>query len=191
MSWQTLRDAIHASIVEASGLPVGQVVWKFQDVGQPPMDYIAVAVGSSGSPGQDGVSSHTDLTRAAGQEVELRVEGLREITIGLEVFTVATAGEDDALDRAELIRSKLRLPAARDLLGAAGISPLEIGQVGYAPSIVAAGFRGRATLDIRCLAPARAASEFTGYIKTAAGTLSTSGGGIAGTNERDFNLGDV
>lgn len=185
MAWTDLRDAMHAAIVKASGLATGKVIWKFQNAAQPAMDYIAMTVSPASNPGQDGLVSSTDLMRPAGQEIKLAVRGFREVTLELEVFTATIADSSDAMALAEKIRSALRLPSVRDVLAAVGASPFDIGPTQYLPEIVAVGFRGRATLPIRCFVPAQDAADFTGYIASVHGTL-TAKGGVGGDITRSF-----
>lgn len=185
--WTALRDAMHAGIVAASGLDASRVIWKFQQGGQPEVAYIAITVSGTSNPGQDGLLPSTDLDRPAGQEVELAVVGFRECTLGLEIFTPSVADDSDALALGERIRTKLRLPSVRDGLGAAGISPFDVGGVQYVPSVVNTTFRGRGLLDIRCYVPAEPLADFVGFIASVGGTVKTSGGGVAGTNTRTFS----
>ncbi len=173
MGWRQLQDGIQAAIVKASGLADDRVIWAYQDAGQQPLTYVSVAISSSLNPGQDGLLSSYDANRPAGQEIKLQVVGYREITIALEVFTAAVADDDDAENVAEKIRTSLLLPSVRDLLTAVAVSPIDTGPVQYAPAIVAAGFRGRATLDIRANAPAPDVFDLTGYIATVTGTITT------------------
>lgn len=186
MAWTELRDAMQAAIVKASGLATGKVIWKYQSADQPAMDYIAMTISPASNPGQDGLVSSTDLGRPAGQEIKLEVRGFREVTLELEVFTATLADSTDALALAEKIRSALRLPSVRDGLAAVGASAFDVGPTQYLPEIVAVGFRGRATLPIRCFVPAQDAADLTGYIATVSGTLTAKGGGTGGTITRPF-----
>lgn len=193
MSWTTLRDGIQAAVVAATQLPADKVVWKDQDVGQPALPYAAVQVSASDNPGQDGIVPSTDLTRPAGKEVELKVVGLREITIAVEVYVSmkddagsAIIGEGDALDVADRAATSLLLPSVRDLLTAVAVSPLEVGPVQYVPTLVSAGFRGRATFEVRANAPAQDVSDFVGYIASCSGTLTYRSG--EDPTERTFEV---
>ena len=92
-----------------------------------------------------------------------------------------------ALALGERIRSAFRLPTIMAKLSAQGVSPLEVGNVGYLPTIVAVGFRGRGTVDVRCLAPAQAASDLIGYFNRVSGTT-TIAGGVGGPTTTPYSV---
>ncbi len=177
-TWPQIRAAIQSAIASASGLASGKVIWKFQDGPQPALDYVALHLSPLRTIGRDGINASTDLDRTAGQEIELRVGGLREMVLSVEVFTAAVADGSDALARGETIRTALSLPTVRDVLGAVGVVPFDPGPVQYTPAIAAAGFRGRGLVEIRCSLPAPAAVEYLGYIDTVNGTHTTTGGAL-------------
>lgn len=193
MSWANVEAAIQAAIVSASGLADGQVFWEHQDAPQPPLDdthplMVSMSLGSIIGLGIDMVSHNYDGARPAGQEVQLVVEGQREATLQLQVFsaaTVDTVSKATARACAEQIRGMLRLPTARDLMAAQDVVPFDPGTVGWVPQVVGIGFRGRATLDIRCYVPLQALVEYTTYVSTISGTV-TAKGGRAGDIMRPF-----
>ena len=183
---------MHAAIVRASGLGADRVLWKFQQANQPPLPYIALSVSALSNPGQDGLQATTDPllgqpgARPPGEEIMLEILGMRECVLGLEIFTESVADDDDALALADRVGTALILPTVRELLSAARIAPLDVGDPQFVPEIVSVKFRGRALLDIRCLVPAAPLFEFVGYIARVLGTLETTGGGVPGTNARSF-----
>lgn len=190
ITWPIILDAMHAAIIAASKLPDGQVIWKGQNVGAPEESYVAMSLGPVLEVGQDGEVDKTDLSRPAGEEVELEMLGSREVALQLEVFTAATVptvGAEDALTIAERVRTRLRLSSIRRPLAEATVSPFGIGQVQHLPAIEAAGFRGRALLDVRCYlsVPLDDAKEYTGYIARVNGTVTASGDG-SGTVTKNF-----
>lgn len=182
MSWASLRDAMVAAVQTASGLDAQHIIWADQSATQPTGSYISLSLSSAENPGQDGVVESTDLTRPTGQEVQIAVVGFREVVLQLEIFTdavVSSGSAADALDLAETIRSALRLPTVRETAAAVGLSFLDLAApVQYVPTVVAVGFRGRATLDLHCNVPATDAAEYAGYIAEVDGTMTVHGGNV-------------
>lgn len=188
MSWQAIEDAIQVAIAAAAGVPSDRVIWEYQNSNQPLLDYIAIALGGVlAEVGQDGLETSTDLARPAGQEIAIDVIGVREAQLQVVAFSTATVGDGAARAIAEKVRTSLRLPSIRDALAAVGVSVFDHGSVSYVPEIVAIGFRGRSTLDMRCYLLAPTAREYLGYIASAGGVLSTKGGGVPGTNNRAWS----
>lgn len=187
ITWTQTRDAIHAAIVSASGLAASKVVWGFQDVDERALDYVSMSLGASTTVGQDWIRANYDAGRP-GNEFELSTQGTREVALQLQVFssaTVSATGAVDALERAERVKGCLRLPTTRALLDAVAVVPFDPGPVQYVPEVVQVGFRGRATLDVRCYMPAPVFAEYTTYIATISGTISVDGGAGPAT-EIDF-----
>ena len=175
MGWTEIHNAVQAAVVRASGLPTGRVIWKYQNANAPVLDYIAMRFSSVKSKGLDYIKTDLDLLRPAGQEYKLSVKGTRETTLEVEAFTATTADSADALGLAELVKSALLLPSVRNLLTAVELSPFDPSDVNYIPDVPSIGFRGRATLSIRCYVPAVLAAEFVGYIATFQGTVTIKG----------------
>lgn len=174
-TWAELADAIQSAIAGASGLTT---IWKDQNADAPVVDYVTLELGSLAPVGQDYVTTSTDLGQPKGQEVALTVGGLREVALQIEVFssaTVESVGAASARQTADFIATRLRLPTARTTLAWAGVSILAPGPVNYVPEIVGLGFRGRASLDVRCLMPARPLVERVAYIASFGGTARVSG----------------
>jgi len=102
-----------------------------------------------------------------GGEVEVTLGGTREVALQLEVYSsalVEQVAQVTALERCTALVGRLRLPATRNALAAVGLVPFDPGPVAWVPTIVAAGFRGRATCDVRCRMPAQALREWVAYI---------------------------
>jgi hypothetical protein len=188
MSWAAVRDAIQGVIVTASGLAASQVIWQYQSANEPPMDdahgnaYIALSLSSPIGIGIDGIVATTDLSRPAGQEIKLAVNGVREITLTIEVYTnavVSSAIEADALEIAERIRTSFTLPSIMDALAAVQVATFDTQQpVQYVPAVVAVAFRGRAVYEVRCYLPAPAVADYIGYIAKATGTITAHGSNV-------------
>lgn len=139
-------------------------------------------VASNGNAYQCTTGGETAAGPPAGKEIQLQVQGYREVTLSIEVFTETLVSSDDSRDAlgiVEQIRSALTLPSIVDRLSSQGVSTIDLSAPAtYVPEIVSIGFRGRAVLDVRCYVPAVAATEYTGYIAQVNGTLTAHGGAI-------------
>jgi len=173
--WALVRDAIVQAMIRASGLDESHVLWAYQNTNQPTDDYIDLSISGSENPCQDAIVATTDLTRPAGEEIQLATQGFREVVLSVEVYTKTTVTSDEELDAlaiAERIRSAIILPTLRDRALKFGVSFFDsFGAAQYLPKLISTGFRGFALLHIRMFIPAVAAVEYTGYINTVNGTV--------------------
>jgi hypothetical protein len=187
ITWQIVQDAIVAAMAAASGLDQSRILWAFQPIGEPQLDdpidggggnttYLKLSLPTILKLGQDWVQTTYDGTRPAGQEIAAQPTGFRELPLELQVFTSSTADGNAAIFVAEQIGTAMILPSIADPLAAVGVTVFDPGPVNYAPSVVGANFRGRATCTLRMYAPAIAVAQLYGYIAEAAGTLSLTGG---------------
>jgi hypothetical protein len=170
-SWLFVMDTLQRAVAQGSNLAANQVVWKWQNAGARPQDYIVISVGALQTMGQDWVETNTDLARPNGQEVQALVRGVREMPFEIEAFTTATADPNAAIFLAEQVRTSLLLPSIRSMLDLAEVSPFDPGPVQYVPEVVAVRFRGRATCTVRCYVPAPVVVEYVGYIAHVNGTV--------------------
>lgn len=189
-TWDQIAAAIQAQLTTASGLSSGSVIWKYQNAGAPALPYMALALGGIIEIGQGFVSESTNLARPAGQEIELKVGGQREVTLAVEVFTSPTVPTGTAaMAIADKARTALRAPTIRAALRAVGFVPFDPGPVQYAPDVADVGFRGRATCSIRCSMPAQNVVEYVGYIARVSGTATVHGGVVDPITEPfDFTI---
>jgi hypothetical protein len=183
-TWATTRDAIQGAIVAASGIPADAVLWKYQDAGQPPLPYIALALGRARGVGRDAIVEDYDAARPAGQEIRRRLVGLREVVLSLECYTADTVSGDappgallplvDSEELCERIRSSFALPSMQDRLWSVDVSVFDIeGSIQTLPTIALGlgSFRGRSVLDLRCYMPAPALAEYVGIISQVTTTI--------------------
>jgi hypothetical protein len=189
--WTKTQDAITQAVILASGLDESRVIWAHLNKNAPKDAYIDMSLAGSENPGQDGVATTTDLARPPGKEVKIEVYGFRETNLQIEVFTDAVVTDDDlGLDAhalAEKMRSAFSLPSVNDRALDAGVSFFDIsGPISYQPTIVRAGFRGRAIWNVRCFIPAIAAWEYTTYIEHVRGTVTARNGVVDA--ERPFTV---
>ncbi len=119
----------------------------------------------------------------AGQEVTIQIGGVQELPLQLEIWSAALVEQVSmvaALTRLNTLVTKLWLPGARDILKSVGVTPFDAGAVQWVPSVVSAGFRGRATCDVMCRIPSRALTEYAGFVASLTVNYNA-GDGIAGT----------
>jgi len=144
--------------------------------------YVCTQAGTSGGSGPTGTGTGiVDGTCLwdyvePGSEIAETLLGLREVALQLEGFTgssssianpaagLVEAGGVTARALLDKVGIKLWMPSIRAALAAVGVTPFDKGTVGWIPDVVSTGFRGRATLDVRCYMPARAVAEYTAYI---------------------------
>jgi hypothetical protein len=169
MSWEDIENAMQAAVAEASGFDARKVYWSYQDYNEKGGDYAVITFGGGAEVGQDFIQSSTDLTRPNGQEILRQVVGTREVPFLVEVFTAATDGGSAARHVAEIIRGKMKLGSIRARVRRAHVSPFDSSDVGWVPDILAAKFRGRATVTLRCYVPLLDCYEYVGYIARVTG----------------------
>lgn len=166
------RAAIEAAVYEfiagvAAPLGLADIRWADQNAGEPQGNFITLRLGDLVPHGQDALVDATDLTRAAGQEIELRVRGERDLTVSVQCWTTATVDAGTAADVLDDVQASLSLPTRRAILTAAGLYPFEVGPVQNLSALEEEGsdFIGRALLEFHCHV-ATSISEFAGYIAT-------------------------
>jgi hypothetical protein len=188
MSWDDVGDAIQAAIVRASGLGAGQVIWKGQNRSQLATDYVTLQLGGPITLGIDYIQTSTDLSRPAGQEIELRARGRREYPLEVECFTTQaiSARSNSALELCSRLLLALTLPSVRAILTAQDVSPFDPGTPQWIPDVPSTRFRGRAVATVRCYMPPPTAVEYVGYIERMSGTV-TMHGGVNGDSVQSFD----
>lgn len=173
MAWADIRDAVQAAVVLGSGLAASAVMWKWQDVNQPQVPYIALSLGNKIGVGLDGVKETYDASRPAGKEFKRTTFGIRETNLVIEAYTPGTVSNGDSMDSEELleqIRSTFYLDGPLNLLAAQHVSTFDLMRpIQTLPTLVTVGFRGRSVLEIGCYVPAPAVSEYAGYIAKVSG----------------------
>lgn len=183
-----IEDALHAWVVASSTYAPDKVLWASQDMPRPLDDYLLLKMGDQTTDGAfDAVEDFTDLTRPAGQEVELRVEGWREFTLTLQAFTHATQGPTTATEVLTRVQLALGLPSIREALAAAAnLGPsFDRGTVSSVPQILGTSrFEARGTVDIGFYREVEA-SDYIGYVAEVqgAGTIT----GVKGSGLVDFD----
>lgn len=168
IAWATLEDAVRTWVVNATALGADRVYFSEQDL---PVSEIAprisIRLGDLVQIGQDGFHTSYDPLQPAGQEIEVKAAGMRELVVDLQAFAPTTVGAGvTARSLLALAQAALSLPSVRTLLNDAGLGLLEQGTVQRVPQPRQAMWEDRATLSVRfCVA--QSVSERIGYIDTA------------------------
>lgn len=177
MSWDDVGNALVAGVKAAANLPDSRVIWKQQNYNAPPHSYITLAMPSILEKGQDWIEENTDITRPRGQEVEIRVKGIREVPLELELFTdegVAGGGHSAIVKMVDLT-ARFKLPSVREIFSAQGISLFDVGKINWIPDVPGTTFRGRAVCTIRMYLPLPSVAEYVGFIERVIGSFVSEG----------------
>lgn len=174
MSWEDIENAAQKAVALASGYATDQVIWSYQNFNAPTLDYIVLTFGGDIQVGQDWIRITQDLTRT-NEEIKLDVNGVRETSLTVEVFTTDVYGNGAARRIAEQVRTKMLLDGIRHGMRKAGLTPFDSGPVQWVPDIPTANFRGRAVVDLRCYTPVQNCYEYVGYIARVRGHIFPSG----------------
>ena len=168
-TWGAIEDALFDFIVAATGLAPGQVTKSEQDGNAPSSAGAAVtfALGDVLSKGVDGVE--TSAVDETAKTITREATGAKELMVTFRGYSALANGDESA----RALLSKLQLAAAnetnRDLLNAAGLGILDVGDVQALPRIENSGWQGNAVLEWRtCVL--QTASEVVPYIAHADGT---------------------
>jgi hypothetical protein len=165
MSQEAIEDAVWQWVVTTSGYPVERVIWAEQNGERPDGDIITLHMGPLVPVGLDALEESVDLSRPAGEEVELKVVGVRSFSVTLQAYTHATTGSTSGRAVLGVVQTRTSLPSVRGALALAGVSLYDMGTVQVVPEIVGADFEGRAVLEVQAYC-GDTASEFTTYIET-------------------------
>ncbi len=187
MNRTVLEDAIHAWMVTTTGYAPAKVIWSEQDTTRPADDYALLTMGTVVTLGPfDMVTEETDLGRPAGQEIKELVEGLREITCRVQVFSRALLGATCASAVLTRAQTRLNLPSVLESFDVAGGWPSDRGSVQSIPGLLGTSrFESRAFIDVTFSA-VDTAEEFTGYVDNV-GIVGTISGMVSGDGTVDIN----
>lgn len=172
-----VEDAFRTWVKTATGLADNNIFFQDQKVERPTSTYVTIRVGSVVPLGAVDPVTITEVTDPVpGQEIQISVDGIREVTTSIQVFgpAVSTNPTATAMYIANKIQTSLRLPSVQDALDSAGISVFDIGAVNNLTQLLDTGFDGRAQFDVRCYI-VFSVSQFETYIETAEVTDNTTG----------------
>lgn len=161
------EDAVRAAVLKASQLQPERVYFADQGVPVPEVDTrIAIRIGGGVPMGVDALDHDYSASRPAGQEIEYRARGQREVTVSLQAFGPVTELElMPAKNVLERVLAALVLPSIRDELNAAGVGIMREGAVQRIPGVRGGTYEDRAILELVVLVSS-SAKERTGYIAT-------------------------
>ena len=181
VDWQTVEDAIFAWFAAATGI---DVVWANQDVPQPPWPYgtLNVITGPTRIGGDDNVRREVDLTRDAGEEVELEYNGPRHFTVSCQVIQGPPDTHDPTCHARRLAgaaHAALSLGSVTQALIVAGLAVVDLEDVINLDTEVGQEWTTRSVFDVT-FAFTSSVTELDGYVDTmeVTGTLDDSGSPI-------------
>lgn len=159
-----IENAIFTWVQAASGYASSQIIFSDQDGIAPANSYITIKVGDLGNIGVDAERHDYDVIRSAGVEIRRQTVGMRDLMVGIQVFTRnLTTGDATARTIAAKIQAYLQLTSIRTPLNTAGLGVLNPGDVRWLPALDNVNFEGRALLEVLfCLS--QGVEDFTGYI---------------------------
>lgn len=173
--WIAIEDALVEWIARESGYAADRVVWsELENAPRPSGDFIELRIGDVLRRGLDEKRTLTDLGRPEGEEVELRVRGVREFSLTIQAHTDDTVGELAARATLEVIRDSLSKNSVREAFSAVGISAFDDSPVRPLNELVETNYHGRASLDVRFYVSSQV-SDFVGFIATVEGENTISG----------------
>lgn len=164
-----VEDAFRAWVKTATGLADNNIFFADQKVERPTSTYVTIRVGSVVPLGAVDPVTITEVEDPdPGEEIQISVDGIREVTVSIQVFgpAVSTTATATAMYIANKIQTSLRLPSVQDALDAAGISVFDIGSVNNLTQLLGTAFDGRAQFDVRCYI-VFSATQLETYIETA------------------------
>lgn len=168
IDYAAITEAVRVWVRDSASLPDGQVILQDQTGRELQPPYATVRVnGSAKAFPMDYAGSETDLTQAAGQEVERFVAGHRVITAAVNIFTKGAFGGAGATSMLSNARDRLELESVQAAFAAAGAALSEASDVRNLSALLETNFQGRAHLELKLLAVS-VESERTGYISSIA-----------------------
>lgn len=163
LDFASIEDALYTWAFAQLGMPV---FWSNQKFPQPARPYATLKLtGPRVLSGSDAAETTTDLGRPAGEEVETKYSGPRELTCSVQVYAVPTSGASSAralLARAQASLSRDSVAAA---LRAAGLAIVDQGGIADLTALLETNWESRAAMDVR-LGCTDSATDRTGYIET-------------------------
>jgi hypothetical protein len=163
MNLATIKEALSAWVVAASGLPDEQVVWSKQSLGlRLPEPYIVLSAKGLRQIGQAQIRREArdpdeEQYIEPGEELRYSADSWSDLSFRVQAFG------DDALGLLETVKAKVVLPSIRDALVAANIGLNDIGPVSEEGGVPGPGVGPRAVMDA-VASVADTVSEYEGFI---------------------------
>lgn len=150
IEFTTVRAAIHAWVVAATGVAADRVRWAGQNAPRADRPYLALRFLAITPVGQDWHTTEDASPSVPGAELVMRARGVRRFTLRVQAFgdAVGTNAPEDLLSNVIAARY---LPTRADALRAGGVSVTQFGAVTVIDGLHNGIFEPRATLDVRGL----------------------------------------
>lgn len=162
MQETTIKAALRAWVVTASGLGEQAVIWAQQPAVRLPLPFITMRLGDLLPLGSaDEVQYAADLSHV-GQEMTETVVGRRELSLSIQCFGENTDSSRQILSR---VHASLGLTSVSDALHDAEVSVFDRGPVQNVTAPRETLFEPRSLLEVRCYV-GESVSEKNTYIQT-------------------------
>jgi len=166
----TVENAIQAWIVAASGLAGAKVIWAEQGGNRPAPPYIAINAITLSRFGEDW-KRIVDLTGdipppPVGEEIEVHLEGPREIALSIQCFADSPLGTASAMAILNDVQARVRIASIASALRTGGVTVRRFDAINSLGAIVGAtDWEPRATMTAY-IGVASDVSETATYIET-------------------------
>lgn len=148
-----IENALHAWVAAALGV---ETIWAGQNAPAPALTYATLRLSGPFGHGAE-LSSATNLSNPAGQEIEQTVSEQQEWSLSVQVYG------SGALALLAAAKLKLQLPSALEAVRAAGVAVVEAGDTQDVSALIGSQLETRALMDVR-IRTVDQATERIGYI---------------------------
>lgn len=121
IAWQQIEDAIHAWVVNGSGLAADRVVWAGQNQPERAVPFITIRVSSIRRRGNDWTNVEDAASPAPGAELQKVIRGPRIIGLTIQCFAASPIGAAGALAILENVAIAVQRPVVSEVLDAARV----------------------------------------------------------------------
>lgn len=187
------RAALAGILVNVAGIDAASVFWKGRPRGWIENPYAICRLSPVTKVGRDKVIFNYDAARdhgtpSAGDELEPRQKGLRQVTWGIQFWSHQATDADDGIQLAELLDDSMSLPEVSSALRAADLAFAERLLLTHFDAVQDKREMSVAQLDIRLNAIADRAGTRIGFVEHwgIEGTLDLPTGGSATIISGDF-----
>jgi hypothetical protein len=165
LDWTAIENALHAWLAASTGLAAANVIWSNQSNPQPARPYVTMKMLDLGHVGRDALTHAYDPTAVPRAELTTTVDGRRELTIAVQVFSASTTGAATARALLTKAQTALSLPGVQSVLSAAGLAILNEGRITDLTELLETRWQSRASVDVQfnCV---DSAQETTGFIES-------------------------
>lgn len=166
LDWAAVQAALQAWVVAGTELSATSVLWAGQGADRPTGAFASLRLRSDKVVGMGWVSISNRSPSVVGAELEYKVQGRSEVTLGIQVAGADAIGSAMATSLLHRLRTSASLPSQRARLRTANVGLLSVGTVQSLDGVInSTRFEARATLDVT-LALASSLIEYVTYIET-------------------------